>query len=157
MQFPEFTKISINYARLKIEGVTIWYSYFSPIAFQQGDEPPVVRENWHERTNGKFRITERHINEVNDDAAARLSAGEFIRRFEAIQSESPVLPILPELLTALTHITASAEDISSDNHCCLFCEGRDDNGARGYIVHNKDCVFLDAAIAVSDANRNNRD
>ncbi len=61
---PNFTKLSTPY-------VDVWFSYETPIAFQELGKPVVVRENEWGPTTGK------HLNAVSGDKATRISGEKF--------------------------------------------------------------------------------
>ena len=60
---------------LTIAGVSVWFSYLTPIAFQMGDNPLVVRKH------GGSNILARHLNELDggtkESRKARIDGKKF--------------------------------------------------------------------------------
>ena len=53
MKLPEMVRILANLTRFELEKVTVWYSFTTPVAFQRGDGPLIVRENQWGNTTGR--------------------------------------------------------------------------------------------------------
>jgi hypothetical protein len=69
---PTCYTISPNFVQAEIDGVMVWYSYGTPIAFRCGGFDRVVRQNDWAQTTG------RHLNHIdNGDKARRVTAEEF--------------------------------------------------------------------------------
>ena len=66
-----------NETTLELPGITIWFSYETPIAFRAGG-PHVVRQNSWSTTTGK------HLNRIDGgDKASRIPGPEFEALLEA--------------------------------------------------------------------------
>ena len=72
---------------VEVGEVTVWFSYKTPIAFQVGCNPRVVRENDWKTTTGK------HLNAIDGgDKKSRVSGLEFERLWaEQIESREVVM------------------------------------------------------------------
>lgn len=78
---PKLTDISPNFRRMDVNGFSYWVSYEALIAFRAPGEPPVVHENIWTRTTGK------HLNLVDRDHKARVTAREFEQLLKAAHAE----------------------------------------------------------------------
>ena len=58
---------------VEIQGVTVWFSYKTPIAFQVGNNPRVVRQNDWSTTTGK------HLNAIDENKKTRVDSSTFER------------------------------------------------------------------------------
>lgn len=67
---------------VEVAGITVWYSYTTPIAFRANGDT-VVRENDWGPTTGK------HLNWIDDDKSIRVPSAEFERLFS--EATSPVM------------------------------------------------------------------
>lgn len=75
---PEIERISNSFTRVDVNGITVWFSYDTPIAFRmetQGVVATFVRENDWSNTTGK------HLNSIDggdkDAKDERLTEEEF--------------------------------------------------------------------------------
>ena len=63
---------AVNALCFDLGGVTVWFSYRTPVAFQVGASEPVVRQNAWGPTTGK------HLNAIDGgDKRARVSGEQF--------------------------------------------------------------------------------
>lgn len=92
MQLPSFSTYCDNTTKgnalvFCVDGVDIYYSYQTPVAFRTADGVTVVRENAWGPTTGK------HLNAIDggDRAAkaARVSGAEFERMLSALNVTTP--------------------------------------------------------------------
>lgn len=68
-----------NFSRVDVGSLTLWFSYRTVIAYQDGWETTVVRENDWSNTTG------RHLNYVDDgDKASRLPGDVFEARLATV-------------------------------------------------------------------------
>lgn len=75
-----------NFTQVTVGSLTIWFSYKTPIAFQEGWGSIVVRENDWNQTTGK------HLNWVNADKSTRIDGREFEAELAKVLPSVDVLP-----------------------------------------------------------------
>jgi hypothetical protein len=84
MSMPRLDRIAANFTRVQVGKTTVWFSYETIVAYQDGDNAIVVRRNDWSTTTGK------HLNYIDggSDAAKkqRPASGEFERRLEVLFS-----------------------------------------------------------------------
>ena len=66
---------------VEVGNLTVWFSYNTPIAFQVGGFPKVIRENVWGITTGK------HLNAIDPDKKKRVSDDEFERQWELLMKD----------------------------------------------------------------------
>jgi hypothetical protein len=71
MALPTFKLVAPNFHSVTIGGVTVWFSYETPVAFQRGKESVIATVNEFSASTGK------HINLVAPDKASRRPLSEF--------------------------------------------------------------------------------
>jgi hypothetical protein len=67
----------VNFSRVTIDDLTIWFSYATPIAFHQAGMGFTIRENDWGVTTGK------HLNYIRSDKSIRISGERFEERLAA--------------------------------------------------------------------------
>ena len=85
MEMPQITNsysgnTANNNVCVSVNGVTVWFSYTTPIAFQVCGNPLVIRKNEWSNTTGK------HLNAIDDDKSKRVD-GETFRKLWNEQTE----------------------------------------------------------------------
>ena len=65
----------LNAVLVTVAGISVWYSYKTPIAFRTFETGMVIRENDWNSTTGK------HLNWIDPDKSKRVSTEEFERLF----------------------------------------------------------------------------
>ena len=73
MKAPVIETIKPNFTLLTLGNIAIWYSYKTPIAFQEGEQPLCSRVNDWSNTTGK------HLNYIDADKSIRVSGEDFDR------------------------------------------------------------------------------
>ena len=73
---PKLHQLAANFSRVDLPGISIYYSYETPIAFY-GSEGLVIRQNDWSTTTGK------HLNAVNERKSIRITGAEFSAKLEA--------------------------------------------------------------------------
>lgn len=68
---PSCIHISANFVRIDIDGVCLWFSYRTLVAFQAHGKAVIYRENDWGPTTGK------HLNQIEPDKAKRVTAEAF--------------------------------------------------------------------------------
>jgi hypothetical protein len=63
---------AINFNCVEQGGLTIWYSYATPVAFEKDGK-------FHIRQNDWSKTTGKHLNEIDRDQSKRISGDEFMR------------------------------------------------------------------------------
>ncbi len=66
----------VNTLRFDIDGLTIWFSYKTPVAFDSVKTGFVIRENDWSTTTGK------HLNWINDNHSIRVTGDEFQEKLQ---------------------------------------------------------------------------
>lgn len=81
---PKIRIFAVNFVRVDVNELSMWFSYETMIAFQAPETGLVVHQNDWSTTTGK------HLNEIDggDYQAknARLSGSEFAKKFQEIQA-----------------------------------------------------------------------
>ena len=74
---PKSIQYKTNFNLFEVFGVTVWFSYLTPVAFRVGSNTVVVHQNDWGPTTGK------HLNSIDGGhKSARVSADEFKRLWE---------------------------------------------------------------------------
>lgn len=79
MQAPQISHPTgqANFTRVDLDGVTVYYSYKTPIAFHAEGETVIRQNDWNVTTG-------RHLNWVNDDHSIRVTGTEFVQRLAGL-------------------------------------------------------------------------
>ena len=86
MPFPTISKLSNELTCVEVNGVTVWYSYTTPVAFHVNGHTRVVHKNVWSKTTGK------HLNMIDGggNTAHRVDREEFERLWNE-QTAPPVV------------------------------------------------------------------
>ena len=68
----------LNAIRVSVAGMTVWFSYKTPVAFETAQTGLVCRENDWSATTGK------HLNWIEPDKSRRVSGLEFERQYSQV-------------------------------------------------------------------------
>lgn len=70
--------VKVDTVLLDLGNLTIWFSYYTPIAFQVAGQPRVISENvWGNGTGV-------HLNGIDRDKSKRVKNDEFVQRLGAV-------------------------------------------------------------------------
>lgn len=167
--YMKLKKLGSYFYCVETQDIEVWFRDQKVIAFSGHGHYKIIKESRHSETSSSYRTEARIMrSEWGLDDSFTLTytpADRFDQLFAELRLPAGASVPIPvpvagaptadpgrDILTALSHLTAYAEDHNEANLSagCVYCGGTHDTAWEG-IIHNEDCVLLAAGIAVADA------